>query len=71
MYPFRYRSGNGVSVDNFVFKYAAADGIEPVGDNWTVEESDLSYAHQANLRMSQGRGFVAQRNEIHHGGRWG
>jgi hypothetical protein len=64
-------SGNGVSVDNFVFKHAAADGIKPVGDNWTVEDSDLSYAHQANLRMSQGSGYVAQRNEIHHGGQMG
>jgi parallel beta-helix repeat protein len=64
-------TGNGVTVEDFIFKHAAADGIKPVGDHWTVEDCDLSYAHQANLRMSQGTGYVAQRNKIHHGGQVG
>jgi parallel beta-helix repeat protein len=64
-------TGDGVTIDNIVFKHAAADGIKPRGDNWTVEDSDLSYAHQANLRMSQGIGYVSRRNKLHHGGQMG
>ena len=64
-------TGNSVTVDGIVFKHAAADGIKPRGDNWTVEDCDLSYAHQANLRMSQGTGYVSQRNKLHHGGQMG
>jgi parallel beta-helix repeat protein len=64
-------AGNGVTVDDIVFKHAAADGIKPRGESWTVEDCDLSYAHQANLRMSQGAGYVSQRNKLHHGGQMG
>jgi parallel beta-helix repeat protein len=64
-------TGESVTIDDIVFKHAAADGIKPRGDNWRVEDSDLSYAHQANLRMSQGIGYVAQRNKLHHGGQMG
>ncbi len=64
-------TGNGVTIDDIVFKHAAADGIKPRGENWTVEDCDLSYAHQANLRMSQGAGYVSQRNKLHHGGQMG
>ena len=64
-------SANGVSVSNIVFKHAAANGMKPAGDGWTVQECDLSYAHQANLRMSQGTGFVVRRNRLHHGGQMG
>jgi hypothetical protein len=46
-------------------------GIKPQGDNWTVEDSELSYAHQANRRMSLGTVHLCQRNKIHHGGQMG
>jgi parallel beta-helix repeat protein len=64
-------NGNGVTVDDIIFKHAAAVGLLPRGDNWTVEDSDLSYAHRANLRMSLGTGYIAQRNKIHHAGQMG
>jgi hypothetical protein len=33
--------------------------------NWTLADSDPSCAHQANLLMSQGSGYVARRNDLH------
>jgi parallel beta-helix repeat protein len=64
-------SANVVTISNIVFKHAAANGMKPVGDGWTVQGCDLSYAHQANLRMSQGAGYVVRGNRLHHGGQMG
>jgi parallel beta-helix repeat protein len=68
-----------VTIDGFVMKYAATpnrsaaifNGYE---SNWTVENSELAYAHSTNLSLKGGEPSSTHRilnNDIHHAGKMG
>lgn len=62
----------GVTVRGVAMKHAAMDGLWNGGyPGWTVEESDLSWAHTSNLKLTLAGGLVARANELHHGGQLG
>jgi hypothetical protein len=63
---------NGVTIRGFTMKHSTLYGVSnETYSNWTVQDSDLSYAHQFNLRLTQGSGLVARNVHSHHAGRTG
>jgi hypothetical protein len=61
-----------VTIDGVAMRHAAMDGVWNGGyPNWTVENSDLSWAHAANLKLTLATGLVVRDDDLHHGGQMG
>jgi hypothetical protein len=57
-------TANNVTIDNIIFRHAANDrglgGVDFGGDNWTLKNSSLGYAHAANVSIAQVSGSLVQ-----------
>ena len=66
------KGAKGVTIRGFEMKHSTYRGVSNrLGPNWTVRDSDLSYAHTSNLLLTGATGLLALNNEIHHGGQKG
>ena len=66
------RGAKGVVIRGFTMKHSTDAGVwNGLQPNWTIEDSDLSWAHTANLRLTQAPGLVANSIHSHHGGQAG
>ena len=70
-------NAGGVTIDNIDMRHAGngagyqAALLDDRGSNFTIKNSQLSYAHGAVLGMSGGSNMRAENNDIHHGGQLG
>ncbi|MCC2684606.1 MAG: hypothetical protein K0R75_1505 [Paenibacillaceae bacterium] len=66
---------DNVTIDNIIFRHASNDrgagALDAGGDNWTVENSSLGYAHAADIAISQVTGTHLLNNEIFGAGQAG
>ncbi|MCC2684084.1 MAG: hypothetical protein K0R75_983 [Paenibacillaceae bacterium] len=57
-------SAQNVTIDQFVFRHAANDrglgGVDFGGNNWTLKNSSLGFAHAANVSMARVAGSLVQ-----------
>ena len=65
-------ASDDVTVRGFTMKHAAKDGLWNGGySSWTVEDNDLSYAHEKNLALTLGDSLLARNNDLHDAGQLG
>lgn len=65
-------ASDGVTVRGITMKHAAETGVWNGGrSGWTVEDSDLSYAHEKNLALTLGSDLLARDNDLHGAGQLG
>lgn len=65
-------ASDGVTVRGVTMKHAAETGLWNGGrSGWTVEDSDLSHAHEKNLALTLGEDLVARGNDLHDAGQLG
>jgi hypothetical protein len=64
--------GAGVTIEGFVMKHAASDGIDNYGnDDWTVKNGGYSYSHTSDVLLRRATGSLVSDNKIHHAGQKG
>ena len=65
-------ASDDVTIQGITMKHAAKDGIWNGGySGWTVEDNDLSYAHEKNLALTLGDSLLARDNDLHGAGQLG
>lgn len=68
-------SCDNVTIDNITFRHAANDrglaGVEFGGDNWTLKNCSLAYAHAANVSIGRVSGSLLLDNEYFAAGQVG
>jgi nitrous oxidase accessory protein NosD len=68
-------SPSDVAIDEIIFRHAANDrgvaGVRFGGDDWTLRNSDLAYAHAANVGIARVSGSLVENNKISNGGQLG
>ena len=65
-------ASDDVTVQGVKMKHAAKDGLWNGGySGWTVEDNDLSYAHEKNLALTLGKSLLARNNSLHDAGQLG
>jgi len=66
------KGAGGVTIRGFEMKHSTDRGVDnKAGSNWTIRDSDLSYAHSSNLLLTGASGLLALDNKIHHAGQKG
>ena len=60
----------GVTIRGGIIEKMGWFGIKVAGSDWTIEDTEIRYAHATGLRL-KGDGHEVRRNSIHHNGNTG